>query len=528
MKIISILILVFLLLWCSNIEIQNNEESGIIQSWKLIKSRADKLNINTFINSKIEEKNIEEEITYNELSLQTIMNTKIIWSDLKLEETLSKNSKYTRYRISYINWDISLSWIMNIPIWDWPFPLLVLNHGYIDTRYYTNGRWLKREQDYFAKNGFAVIHPDYRNHAFSDRISEAPYDFRLWYTSDVIASILAVQNSQIEEIQVIDATKVWMLWHSLWWWITQNIAVVKPNLIGAIILYWPVSNNEYTNFEKFQLSNPSRSSRIKQVFSDHKNPSENPIFWNWVSSKTFIENIKAPTIIFTWTSDKDTPTKWAQKIWADLTKNWKIVEVISYEWEWHEFWPKWLDFMNKSRDFFINNLKEKKIIQKNNNCKVFDDFSQSEKNNWRIINDWVMWWLSKWRYLIEDKKLKLFGNINTNGGGFSSIRKYVDEWLLNDINYIKIFLQGDERKYKITFRDNNIRWITYQTEIDLKKKWAFEEINIPLSELKATFFWNRVNAGEFQKDRVREIGFIISDWIDGPFEIQVESIKFCK
>jgi pimeloyl-ACP methyl ester carboxylesterase len=524
MKIISILFLGFFLVWCNNIE---NTETLWKNSWEVINTRENIWNTNPSTSNKSNVKTIKD-VKYDTLSLQTIINTEIVWSNLKLEETLNKNSEYTRYRISYNNWDISISWIMNIPIWNWPYPLLVLNHGYIDTKYYTNGRWLKREQDYFAKNGFAVIHPDYRNHAFSDKISEEHYDFRLWYTSDVIASISAVQNSQIEELKVIDTTNVWMLWHSMWWWITQNIAVVKPDLIDAIILYWPVSNNEYINFEKFQISNPSRSSRIKQVFNDHKNPNENPVFWKGVSSQTFIENIKAPIMIFTWTADKDTPTQWAQNIWANLTENWKKVEIISYKWEWHEFWLKWWDFMNKSRDFFIKNLQEKKIIQKNNNCRLFDDFSQNGNKNRRIINDWVMWWLSQGKYIIEDEKLKLFGNINTNWWGFSSIRTDVDEWLLDDINYIKVIVQGDEREYNITFRDNNIRWIIHQTNIDFKKKWIFEEINIPLSELTATFFWNWVNASEFKKNRVREIGFIISDWVDGPFEIEVESIEFCK
>jgi hypothetical protein len=33
---------------------------------------------------------------------------------------------------------------MNIPKWEGDFPLLILNHGYLDTRVYTNGRGLKR------------------------------------------------------------------------------------------------------------------------------------------------------------------------------------------------------------------------------------------------------------------------------------------------------------------------------------------------------------------------------------------------
>jgi uncharacterized protein len=57
---------------------------------------------------------------------------------------------------------------MNIPIRKGKYPLVILNHGYIDPAVYTLGRGLKREQDFLARNGFAVLHTDYRNHAFSD------------------------------------------------------------------------------------------------------------------------------------------------------------------------------------------------------------------------------------------------------------------------------------------------------------------------------------------------------------------------
>lgn len=40
---------------------------------------------------------------------------------------------------------------MNIPKGDGSYPLVILNHGHIDTDIYTLGRGLKREQDYLAR-----------------------------------------------------------------------------------------------------------------------------------------------------------------------------------------------------------------------------------------------------------------------------------------------------------------------------------------------------------------------------------------
>ena len=88
---------------------------------------------------------------------------------------------------------------MNIPKGDGKFPLVILNHGHIDTDIYTLGRGLKREQDYLARNGFAVLHTDYRNHAFSDKdlsiIEEKTLGRSAKYGSDSINSIYAVREA---------------------------------------------------------------------------------------------------------------------------------------------------------------------------------------------------------------------------------------------------------------------------------------------------------------------------------------------
>ena len=123
-------------------------------------------------------------------------------TDLQFERILEKQQSYTRYQISYLSEGLRISWIMNIPNWTWSYPLVILNHGYIDPAIYTNGRGLKREQDYLARNWFAVLHTDYRNHAFSDTDTElelSPYLRTKKYWTDAIHAILATQKAKKEK-----------------------------------------------------------------------------------------------------------------------------------------------------------------------------------------------------------------------------------------------------------------------------------------------------------------------------------------
>jgi dienelactone hydrolase len=79
---------------------------------------------------------------------------------LKLGEVLDETSSYTRYFVTYRSSGLTISGVMNVPNGDGPFPALVLNHGYIDPDVYTNGRGLRREQDYLARHGYVVLHTD--------------------------------------------------------------------------------------------------------------------------------------------------------------------------------------------------------------------------------------------------------------------------------------------------------------------------------------------------------------------------------
>jgi len=128
-------------------------------------------------------------------TIPAMMQKEFRGDDLKLENVLEENEVYTRYHITYKSEGFKISGIMNVPQGKGPFPILILNHGYIDQKVYTNGQGLKREQDFFARSGYVVLHSDYRNHAQSDFDSKNEVRPRSGYVEDVLNAVSAVKKS---------------------------------------------------------------------------------------------------------------------------------------------------------------------------------------------------------------------------------------------------------------------------------------------------------------------------------------------
>jgi len=169
---------------------------------------------------------------------------------------------------------------------------------------------------------------------------------------------------------------------------------------------------------------------------------------------------------------------------------------------------------------------QKTIID--NNCFVFDDFTQSIEYRWGIVNDGVMGGKSKWIGQIENNSLVFSWTIITRWGWFSSLRWNLDVKILSEYNSVKLKAKSDGRKYQITFRDSWWRNISHQAIILFQTSEEFEEITIPFSDLQPAYFGRIVNSDPFDKESAREIGIILSDWVDGEFRFEIDEISFCK
>lgn len=283
--------------------------------------------------------------------------------DLQFERVLERTQAYIRYQISYLSDGLRISGIMNIPTGSWSFPLVILNHGYIDPAVYTNGRGLKREQDYLARAWFAVLHTDYRNHAFSDTdeslLNDEQHMRTKKYGSDALNAVVAVQKALLSgapELSGVDAERVGMMGHSMGGGVTMYSLVTHPELIDAAVLYAPVHSNEFYNFNRW-LKQRLDAEWYAQLQERVWDLTEVNTFASF-SPETYFDRITAPVQIYFWTADESCPIEWWSAIRDALLEKNKQVELIEYVWEKHEFTRERTSFMEWVVLFFTEQLEK--------------------------------------------------------------------------------------------------------------------------------------------------------------------------
>lgn len=279
------------------------------------------------------------------VSLHALMQKEYTGRKLTLGRVLGETASYTRYFVTYKSGSLTISGILNVPKGNGPFPALVLNHGYIDPDVYVNGQGLRREQDYLAREGYIVLHTDYRNHAASDDDPNFELGLRLGYTEDVLNAVMALKRSTLE---TIDKDRIGLVGRSMGGGVTLNAAVVRPDLIDAVVVFAPVSSNAVDNFNRWFRRGGDRRELAERIADTYGSPEENPAFWRNVSSVSFFDRIAVPIVIHHGTSDDSVPIAWSEKTTAALEAAGKDVRFFAYQDEEHAFGPLWTRSMRRT------------------------------------------------------------------------------------------------------------------------------------------------------------------------------------
>ena len=289
----------------------------------------------------------------NPVSIPALFDRRYDGRRLRLGEVLVRTDAYTQYFVTYRSGDLSISGILNRPRGRGPFPVLVLGHGYIDPAIYLNGQGLRREQDWLARAGFAVLHTDYRNHAASDDDPAAEVRLRLGYTVDVVNAVRAVRRS---DLSFLDGERVGLLGRSMGGGVMYNALVAQPGLVDAAVVYAPVSSHAADNFNRWVRDDPGRTGLAEQIISRYGTPEKNQRFWREASPRTYFDRITEPVLIQHGTADESCPIRWSRRSLRLLEEAGVDARMFTYPGQPHAFDVAWPQSMRRTVRFLDRHL----------------------------------------------------------------------------------------------------------------------------------------------------------------------------
>lgn len=286
----------------------------------------------------------------NAASIPIAMTKDYNGRNLKVRRKLSENSAYTRYQATYKSGDLKICGILIEPKGKGPFPMVVLAHGYIDPKVYVTGQGFRREQDWLPRNGYGVLHVDYRNHACSDDDPNNNVDMRLGYAEDVINAGLAIRGS---DIPWIDNERVAVLGRSMGGGVTYQALAIAPGVFDAAITYASVSSNAADNFNRWQRNNYDIGDKILAKYGE---PKDNPEAWRQMSSRNYFFRITEPVLSFHGTADDTCEISWARATKRALDKAGVENELVEYKGAGHYFYAPWNDSIKRVGKFLDEHL----------------------------------------------------------------------------------------------------------------------------------------------------------------------------
>lgn len=284
-----------------------------------------------------------------ELSIEALQKWSRIGKDLKIERTIAETEAYTKYLISYMSNGLKISGIMNVPKSAPPkngFPVLILNHGLIGKDIYFPGRGSKREQDFFARKGYAVLHPDYRGLGESDPDPAEHHDFYVGYSLDAAHLVDAVKQSSFS---FLNAKRIGMWGHSMGGGIAARVMVLRPE-IRAFVLFAPISADAEDNF--YELT----KAEIEWLHKTYGSAGSE--VYRKISPITYFSQVTSPVQLHHGVADKDVPIRFSEDMHKTLKEQGKHVEFFIYPNEPHEFIEEWPLAMERALQFFDRYVKE--------------------------------------------------------------------------------------------------------------------------------------------------------------------------
>ena len=297
------------------------------------------------------------------LAITTMKQKSYPGSALKVERTLPAGANFTRSVVSYQSDGLTMYGLLTVPTGQTPtggWPVILLNHGYIQPTQYATTTSYTSMVTPFAASGFIVFMPDYRGNGNSQGTPTQVYVSPDYVTDSMNAL------ASIKQYAAANPKKIGVFGHSMGGNITLHelvmtsdvkAAVIASGVVGSysdILTWW--NKREATGVLTTQ-NDLQTLQLVKQFVSTHGTPQTNASFYNAIDPTSNLSSVTAAVEIIVGTADEVVPPSFAQSLQSGLQKAGKTVSYHSYTGADHNLVPDQSEALNEAVTFFKTYLK---------------------------------------------------------------------------------------------------------------------------------------------------------------------------
>lgn len=305
-------------------------------------AKADKVSDMEKVHSILPPKNQDEQrqVPY---SINHLKNTNFEGGDITIERQIAETSGFTSFIVSYSSEGLRQFALMNVPKGNMEkYPVVIINHGYINPESYSTADSYKNTSSFFAENGFLVLKPDYRSHGNSEGEDKAIN--RLAYAVDVLNLI-----SSVKTIDSADSQNVFLYGHSMGGDIALRILTAKDS-IKAASLWAPVAR-DFPESLMYFVRKHRTVDEVEKVREEIESAYEEKDYEK-LSPLNYLDNIDARITIHHGTADSSVPYNWSAELEKLLNDAGVENTFHTYEGANHNLEPHFSVAANRDVEFF--------------------------------------------------------------------------------------------------------------------------------------------------------------------------------
>jgi len=225
---------------------------------------------------------------------------------LEIGDVMFRGQGYTKYHMSWPSGGQTMTGTISLPDGGGPFPVVVVNHGFIPPDRYWIGQDSGIFGDPMAAHGFIAVAPNWPGYSGS---GPAPADLpqivgQVVTALDLVSSLSSLPQANTDRIAFVG--------HSNGGGIAEIAMVVDPR-VKAVVLQAPVSSDMTDNARKWWLQRPDSLAGLGS-------PDADPDGYRHLSPRGYFQRGQAPVLIIQGTVDHTIPADWTNATYAALQR----------------------------------------------------------------------------------------------------------------------------------------------------------------------------------------------------------------